>query len=203
MTTPALERLASMIEEGLTADEEQILSWVARWVPQSDIAEWLGITHGALRNRVMRLRARLKEVAMQYAATFTGTERAELSDFFRRAFITSRYTEPQRFTELTVSDSLGLSELGGRTNASRKVTGRTEDLITEDGVDFLMELAGSNAFANMDPLDPQHGPFLDWLARDARMRQAVSDRSETETRAHQFAERILQRVASERAERPA
>jgi DNA-directed RNA polymerase specialized sigma24 family protein len=86
----AVERLASMIEEGLTEEEELILSWVSGWVPQSHIAEWLGITHGAARNRVMRLRARLKEVALQHAATFTGREHAELADFFRRAFATTR-----------------------------------------------------------------------------------------------------------------
>src|SRR5262245_52725264 len=80
----ALERLATMVEEGLSVEEELILSWVSRWVPQSDIAEWLGITHGAARNRVMRLRARLKDVALQHAASFTGRERLELADFFRR-----------------------------------------------------------------------------------------------------------------------
>ena len=92
----AVERLASMVEEGLTAEEELILSWVSRWVPQSDIAEWLGITHGAARNRVMRLRARLKDVALQHAATFTGRERSELADFFRRTFATTRDAQGNR-----------------------------------------------------------------------------------------------------------
>jgi RNA polymerase sigma factor (sigma-70 family) len=86
----ALERLASMVEEGLSAEEEVILSWVSRWVPQSDIAEWLGISHGAARNRVMRLRARLKETALQHVASFTGRERMELIEFFRRTFATAR-----------------------------------------------------------------------------------------------------------------
>jgi len=79
-----------MVEEGLSREEELLLSWVSRWVPQSDIAQWLGISHGAARNRVMRLRARLKEVALQHAATFTGRERAELREFFRRTFATTR-----------------------------------------------------------------------------------------------------------------
>jgi RNA polymerase sigma factor (sigma-70 family) len=68
----ALERLASMVEEGLSEEEELVLSWVSRWVPQRQIAEWFGISHGAARNRVMRLRARLKEIALQHAASFTG-----------------------------------------------------------------------------------------------------------------------------------
>lgn len=92
--SPALERLASMVEEGLSAEEEQILSWVSRWVPQSEIAEWLGISHGAARNRVMRLRARLKETALRYAASFTGRERVELIEFFRRTFPPPRRAHP-------------------------------------------------------------------------------------------------------------
>ena len=86
----ALERLASMVEEGLSREEELLLSWVSRYVPQSDVAQWLGISHGAARNRVMRLRARLKEVALQHVATFTGRERDELREFFRRTVAATR-----------------------------------------------------------------------------------------------------------------
>lgn len=82
----ALERLVSMLEEGLSADEEVLLSWMSRWVPHTIIAEWLGISHGAARNRTMRLRARLKEAALRHAVSFTGRERAELMEFFRRTF---------------------------------------------------------------------------------------------------------------------
>jgi DNA-directed RNA polymerase specialized sigma24 family protein len=89
----ALERLSSMVEEGLSDEEEMILSWVSRWVPQSHIAEWLGISHGAARNRVMRLRARLKDAAIRHVASFTGRERTELMDFFRRTFPASRYRQ--------------------------------------------------------------------------------------------------------------
>ena len=75
-----------MVEEGLSDEEELILSWVSRWVSQRQIAGWLGISHGAVRNRVMRLRACLKEVALQHAASFIGREREELAEFFRRTF---------------------------------------------------------------------------------------------------------------------
>jgi DNA-directed RNA polymerase specialized sigma24 family protein len=92
----ALERLASMVEEGLTDEEELILSWVSRWVPQRLVAEWLGISHGAARNRVMRLRARLKEIAMQHAASFPARERLELDEFFRRTFATTRRADGSR-----------------------------------------------------------------------------------------------------------
>lgn len=86
----ALERLASMVEEGLSEEEEMILAWLSRRVPQSEIAEWLGITHGAARNRIMRLRARLKDTALRCAARFTGRDREELDEFFRRAYAVGR-----------------------------------------------------------------------------------------------------------------
>jgi RNA polymerase sigma factor (sigma-70 family) len=86
----ALERLASMVEEGLSDDEELILSWVSRWVPQRQIAQWLGISHGAVRNRVMRLRARLKDVALHHAVSFVGRDRDALAAFFRRTLGTGR-----------------------------------------------------------------------------------------------------------------
>jgi DNA-directed RNA polymerase specialized sigma24 family protein len=92
----ALERLASMVEEGLSDEEELIRCWVSRWVPQRLVAEWLGISHGAARNRVMRLRARLKEIAMQHVASFPDRERLELDEFFRRTFATTRRADGSR-----------------------------------------------------------------------------------------------------------
>lgn len=83
--SPALQRLAHMLEEGLTDDERLLLVWVGNWVPQSEIAAWLGITHGAARNRVMRLRERLKRTAIRAALRFSESEQADLRSFFRRA----------------------------------------------------------------------------------------------------------------------
>jgi hypothetical protein len=79
-----------MVEEGLTEDEEMIMSWVSHNVSQADIADWLGVTPGAVRTRVWRLRNRLKETSEQYATAFTGRERRELDDFFRRMYAVAR-----------------------------------------------------------------------------------------------------------------
>jgi hypothetical protein len=76
-------------------------------------------------------------------------------------------------------------------------------LITEEGVDFLIALSAYAALEMLDPHDPREAAFLEWLARDARMHQSVSDRSEMERRAEEFADKVLQRVAAERAARPA
>ena len=87
---PALEPLASALDEGLTDEERTILDCVARSVPQRIIAEWVGMTHGALRVRVLRLRERLREAAVVYAAHLAPVERRELKDFFRRTALLHR-----------------------------------------------------------------------------------------------------------------
>jgi RNA polymerase sigma factor (sigma-70 family) len=84
--TDALERLVGMLDEELSDDERQILVWLGSLVPQSDIAEWLGISHGAARNRVMRLRERLKRSVKLCAAQLTLEERRTLDRQLRRMF---------------------------------------------------------------------------------------------------------------------
>ena len=73
------------------------------------------------------------------------------------------------------------------------------DLFTEAVVDLLVQLVGRRAFERMDLMDPRNGPFLDWLAREARLQQTAAERRETERNAELFAERVLKRVGSVRA----
>jgi RNA polymerase sigma factor (sigma-70 family) len=82
--SPALERLALELEHGLSPDERRLLAWLGQRVPQREIAAWLGTTHGALRVRVTRLRARLRDAAFRHADRLAGDERAEIDRFFRR-----------------------------------------------------------------------------------------------------------------------
>ena len=82
--SPAIERLALELERGLSADERQILGWLSQRVPQRQIAEWLGVTHGAARVRVARLRARLAAAAIRYAHRTDAADRTELDWFFGR-----------------------------------------------------------------------------------------------------------------------
>lgn len=96
MPSLGVERLGTMVEEGLTEEEEMIMSWVSHNVSQADMAEWLGVTPGAVRTRVWRLRARLKETSERYAAAFTGRERRELDDLFRRMCAVARGYAAQR-----------------------------------------------------------------------------------------------------------
>jgi RNA polymerase sigma factor (sigma-70 family) len=85
--SPAIERLALALEEGLSNDERQLLAWLGARVPQREIALWLGVTHGAMRVRITRLRARLRDAALRHAFRLEGPERAEIARFFRRVDI--------------------------------------------------------------------------------------------------------------------
>jgi hypothetical protein len=83
-----LQRLAEMIEEGLSRDEEQLLGWHSRYVPLRQIAEWLGISYAAAAKRSWRLRETLRELARRYALSFTPKERTQLANFFDRCAAT-------------------------------------------------------------------------------------------------------------------
>ena len=82
--SPALERLASMLDDGLTPDEQQLLGWMSRYIEIVRIADWLAINSDAAEKRITRLRARLREVAARHVSQFSDVERHELRRFFRR-----------------------------------------------------------------------------------------------------------------------
>ena len=82
--TPALERLASALDERLTHDERRLLAWLGAYVPQRRIAQWLDVKPSTAMVRIWRLRERLREAALRYAAPLDADERAELMRFFRR-----------------------------------------------------------------------------------------------------------------------
>ncbi len=58
---------------------------IRRHMPLRDIAEQLGISYGAARVRLHRLRARFARLATQYVETLKADERREIERFFRRA----------------------------------------------------------------------------------------------------------------------
>ena len=70
------------------------------------------------------------------------------------------------------------------------------DLFSEDVVDLLVALVGHRAFERMDVTDPRNAPFLDWLAREARLTQTAAERRDTDRQAAAFAERLIRRVAA-------
>lgn len=81
---PTIERLAAVLNTTLTDEERTLVAWLGEWVPQTTIARWLGISFGAARVRVHRLRQRLRTVALKYAAGLNAAERRELDRYLER-----------------------------------------------------------------------------------------------------------------------
>lgn len=88
--SPALERLSRIVDAGISAEERQLLRWVSASIPQRLIAEWLGITHNAVRVRVLRLRDRLMAAALRDDGPWRQGEREALYEFFRRCGLPER-----------------------------------------------------------------------------------------------------------------
>lgn len=98
LLAPVLDRLASVLDEGLSSEERDLLTWVGQRIPQRTIAGWLGLSYGAVRTRVLRLRERLRQAAMRHAGQSSAEERIALQCFFRRTATppSLRRTGPQR-----------------------------------------------------------------------------------------------------------
>lgn len=82
-TSPVLAHLVLVLENGLAERDRQLLGWLSQHVPQREIAGWLGVTHGALRVRVSRLRRCLRQAAARHAETLDGDAREELERLLR------------------------------------------------------------------------------------------------------------------------
>ena len=81
----AIAQLAKQSARDLSSDEMIMMVGVGRHVPVRDMAEQLGITYGAARVRLHRLRERFAKLAAQYTMTLKSDEKREIERFFRRA----------------------------------------------------------------------------------------------------------------------
>jgi RNA polymerase sigma factor (sigma-70 family) len=82
---PIVTGLARCVAAELSADEMKMMIGIGRHMPLREIAEQLGISYGAARVRVHRLRERFHGIASRYVATLKLEERREVARFFRRA----------------------------------------------------------------------------------------------------------------------
>jgi hypothetical protein len=81
----AVERLASMLEDELSEDEQRFLIWVANDLSIRELAKEFDTDYETLRKRIWRLRERMRETALRFADHFRLEERMELERFFERA----------------------------------------------------------------------------------------------------------------------
>ena len=83
----AIRKLADKSASELSPDELILMIGVSRHIPLRDLGEQLGVSHGAVRVRLSRLRERFVRLAIQYVRTLAPDEKRELRRFFRRADI--------------------------------------------------------------------------------------------------------------------
>ena len=80
----AVLRLGLALDAALSDDERRLLTWVGEHVPQRLIAEWLGVSFAAARQKLSRLRRRLRALADRHVAALDAEERCELEGVLRR-----------------------------------------------------------------------------------------------------------------------
>lgn len=81
----AIKKLADRSASELSQDELILMIGVSRRIPLRDLAEQLGLSHGAVRVRLSRLRERFIRLAIQYVTTLEPGEKREIERFLRRA----------------------------------------------------------------------------------------------------------------------
>jgi len=82
--------LARRVESELTPDELRMIVAVGRHTPLREAADQLGISYGAARVRLHRLRERFRKIGSEYVASLQSDERREIEKFFHRAQFTIR-----------------------------------------------------------------------------------------------------------------
>jgi RNA polymerase sigma factor (sigma-70 family) len=99
-TRAPIATLAERLMAVLSADEITMLIRVGRHVPLREIAGQLGISYGATRVRLHRLRERFRKDLIEHVASLKLDERRELERFFRRAEVNltpgATVTQPEK-----------------------------------------------------------------------------------------------------------
>jgi hypothetical protein len=81
----AIVKLAEWSALMLREDELALMIGVSRHVPLRDLAAEAGVTYGAARVRVHRLRERFRKLVLQHVTSLEAAERREVERFLRRA----------------------------------------------------------------------------------------------------------------------
>ncbi|HEX6629076.1 MAG TPA: sigma-70 family RNA polymerase sigma factor [Gemmatimonadaceae bacterium] len=85
-----IANLARHLESELTPDEMRMIVAVGRHIPLRETANQLGISYGAARVRLHRLRERFRTIGSQYVTSLEPDEKCEIEKFFHRAQFTIR-----------------------------------------------------------------------------------------------------------------
>lgn len=92
----SLKNLAVVLAACLSREDRVLITGVDRHIPLRELAQDLGVSHGAARVRLSRLRERIGKVAVAYVDSLPSAQKSELGRFLRRANVTGsrKPTEP-------------------------------------------------------------------------------------------------------------
>jgi DNA-directed RNA polymerase specialized sigma24 family protein len=97
-----LTHLANVLARKLSLEDRILIVGVDRLIPLRHLATELGVSHGAARVRLSRLRHRIGVVAVEYADALPPAEKQEVLRFLRRANVVARgRTERPPLTDRT------------------------------------------------------------------------------------------------------
>jgi hypothetical protein len=83
--TRVVAEVARDVSAVLSAEDRQLLAWVAEGITRAIIAEWMGISRDACAKRVWRLCQRLRTDIVARSQHLNASDRAEIERFIRRA----------------------------------------------------------------------------------------------------------------------
>jgi DNA-directed RNA polymerase specialized sigma24 family protein len=112
----AVEKLAARSAAELSKEEHALMIGISYHVPLRELAAEAGITYGAARVRVHRLRERFLKLAAQHLTTLAPDERREIERFFRRASVDLSGVDKARRRALNESGSRVADRSNGRHN---------------------------------------------------------------------------------------
>lgn len=78
-------RIMSDVSATMSAEDRQLLTWVAEGITRGVIAEWMGMSRDACAKRVWRLCQRLRADVVARSTYLDAPDRAELERFLRRS----------------------------------------------------------------------------------------------------------------------
>jgi len=81
----SFSRLAELLAAHVSAEERQLLAWVAEGVPHRMIGEWLGISRDAAKKRIARLCRKLRQMAMVLSESLPAEDRRVIEHVMWRA----------------------------------------------------------------------------------------------------------------------
>lgn len=84
-TTVPTTTLVNALMHACTQEECNLLVWSSHRVPMREIAQWLGISYVAAKQRLARLRTHLARESIQYLPNLDPADRAAITRLLRRA----------------------------------------------------------------------------------------------------------------------